>query len=67
MRAKLHRMSPAHILELPSLTREERRLLWRRALAIDEADDAAALEHTAVEGFAVLEHRKAADAARAAC
>jgi len=49
-------MSLTEILdELPRLTHEERRLLCRRALAIDEADEVAALEHTAAEGFALLD------------
>ena len=58
-------MSLIEILdELPRLTHEERRLLCRRALAIDEADDIAALEHTAAEGFAMLDRMEAEDAAR---
>ena len=48
---------------LPRLTHEERRLLCRRALAVDEADDIAALEHTAAEGFALLDRMEAEDAA----
>jgi len=49
-------MSLTEILdELPRLTHEERRLLCRRALAIDEADQVAALEHTAAEGLALLD------------
>jgi hypothetical protein len=50
--------------ELPHLTREERRVLCRRALAIDEADEVAALEHSAAEGFALLDRMEAEDAAR---
>lgn len=58
-------MSLTEILdELPRLTHEERRLLYRRALAIDEADDVAALEHTASECFALLDRMEAEDAAR---
>ncbi|MCX6940185.1 MAG: hypothetical protein NTX09_05505 [Verrucomicrobia bacterium] len=58
-------MSLIEILdELPRLTHEERRLLCRRALAIDEADDIAALEYTAAEGFAMLDRMEAEDAAR---
>ena len=58
-------MSLIEILdELPRLTHEERRLLCRRALAIDEADDIAALEYTAAEGFAMLDRLEAEDAAR---
>lgn len=58
-------MSLADILdELPRLTHEERRLLCRRALAIDEADDVAALEHSAAEGFALLDRLEAEDDAR---
>jgi len=58
-------MSLSEILdELPHLTHEERRLLCRRALAIDEAEDVAALEHTAAEGFAVLDRLEAEDEAR---
>jgi len=58
-------MSLTEILdELPRLTHEERRLLCRRALAIDEADDVTALEHTAAEGFALLDRMEAEDSAR---
>jgi hypothetical protein len=58
-------MSLIEILdELPRLTHEERRLLCRRALAIDEAADIAALEYTAAEGFAMLDRMEAEDAAR---
>ena len=58
-------MSLADILdELPRLTHEERRLLCRRALAVDEAEDVAAIEHTAAEGFAMLDRMEAEDAAR---
>jgi len=40
-------MSLTEILdELPRLTHEERRLLCRRALAIDEADDVTALKES---------------------
>jgi hypothetical protein len=58
-------MSLAEILEeLPRLTHEERRLLCRRALEVDEAEDVAAMEHTAAEGFALLDRMEAEDAAR---
>ena len=58
-------MSLTEILdELPRLTHEERRLLCRRALALDEADDVAVIEHTAAEGFAVLDRMEAEDDAR---
>ena len=58
-------MSLAEILdELPRLTHEERRLLCRRALAVDEAEDVAAIEHAAAEGFAMLDRMEAEDAAR---
>ena len=58
-------MSLAEILdELPRLTHEERRLLCRRALAVDEAEDVAAIEHIAAEGFAMLDRMEAEDAAR---
>jgi hypothetical protein len=50
--------------ELPRLTHEERRLLCRRALAVDEAEDVAAMEHTAAEGFTLLDRLEAEDAAR---
>jgi hypothetical protein len=50
--------------ELPRLTHEERRLLCRRALAVEESDDLAAAEHTAAEGFAMLDRMEAEDAAR---
>ncbi|MBK8476703.1 MAG: hypothetical protein IPL39_10405 [Opitutaceae bacterium] len=50
--------------ELPRLTREERRLLCRRALAVDEADEVETLEYSAVEGFALLDRMEAEDAAR---
>ena len=57
-------MSLAEILdELPRLTHEERRLLCRRALAVDEVDEVAALEYTAAEGFALLDRMDAEDAA----
>src|SRR5437763_9797765 len=46
------------------LTHEERRLLCRRALAIDEAGDVAALERTAAEGFVLLGRMEAEDEAR---
>ncbi len=58
-------LSLAEILdELPRLTHEERRLLCRRALAVDEAEDVAAMEHTAAEGFTLLDRLEAEDAAR---
>ena len=58
-------MSLSEILDqLPHLTHEERRLLCRRALAIDEAEEVAALEHTAAEGFALLDRMEAEDAKR---
>jgi hypothetical protein len=58
-------MSLSDILDqLPSLTHEERRLLCRRALAIDEAEEVAVLEHTAAEGFALLDRMEAEDAKR---
>lgn len=58
-------MSLTEILdELPRLTHEERRQLCRRALAIDEAEDVATLEHTAAEGFALLDRMEAKDDAR---
>jgi len=58
-------MSLHEILDqLPRLTHEERRLLCRRALAIDEAEDVADLEHTAAEGFALLDRMEAEDSAR---
>lgn len=50
--------------ELRRLTHDERRLLCRRALAIDEADDIAVLAYTAAEGFAMLDRMEAEDAAR---
>ena len=49
--------------ELTRLTPAERRLLCRRALAVDEADEIAALAHTAAEGFALLDRMEAGDAA----
>ncbi len=59
------RMSLSEILdELPRLTHEERRLLARRALAEDETGEVAAAEHTAAEGFALLDRLEAEDAAR---
>ena len=58
-------MSLSEILDrLPHLTHEERRLLCRRALAIDEAEEVATLEHTAAEGFALLDRMEAEDAKR---
>jgi hypothetical protein len=58
-------MSLAEILdELPRLTHEERRLLCRRALAVEEAEDVTAMEHTAAEGFALLDRLEAEDTAR---
>jgi len=57
-------MSLTEILdELPRLTHEERRLLCRRALAVDDVDDVAALEFAAAEGFALLDRMEAEDAA----
>jgi hypothetical protein len=50
------------IEELPHLTREERRLLCRRALPIDETDEVATLERSAAEGFALLDRMEAEDA-----
>ena len=61
----LSTMSLTEILEaLPRLTHEERRLLCHRALAIDEAEDVAVLEHAAAEGFALLDRMEAEDVAR---
>ncbi len=58
-------MSLAEILdELPRLTHEERRLLCRRALAVDEDEEVAATECIAVEGFALLDKIEVADATR---
>lgn len=58
-------MSFAEILDaLPRLTHEERRRLCRQALALEEADDVAALEQTAAEGFAMLDRLEAEDATR---
>ena len=58
-------MSLSDILDqLPHLTHEERRVLCRRALAIDEVEEVAALEHTAAEGFALLDRMEAEDAKR---
>ena len=58
-------MSLTEILDaLPRLTHDERRLLCRRALALDEAEEVAAVEHTAAEGFALLDRLEAEDAAR---
>jgi hypothetical protein len=58
-------MSLTEILEeLPRLTHEERRLLCRRALAVDEAEEVATLEHTAAEGFALLDRMEAEDDTR---
>jgi hypothetical protein len=63
--AILHDMSLSEILDaLPSLTHEERRLLCRRALAVDEAEEVATLEMSALEGFALLDRMEAEDAAR---
>ena len=50
--------------ELSRLTHEALRLLCRRALAIEEADDSAALAYTAAGGFALLDRMDAEDAAR---
>lgn len=58
-------MSLTDILaELPRLTHEERRLVCRRALAVEEADEVAILEQTADEGFALLDRMEAEDSAR---
>ena len=58
-------MSLIEILdELSRLTHEALRLLCRRALAIEEADDSAALAYTAAGGFALLDRMEAEDAAR---
>jgi hypothetical protein len=38
--------------------------LCRRALAVDDAEDVAAMEHTAAEGFALLDRMEAEDTAR---
>jgi len=58
-------MSLTEILDaLPRLTHEERRLLCRKALAVDQAEEVAAPELTAAEGFALLDRMEAADAAR---
>ena len=57
-------MSLTEILdELPRLTHEERRLLCRRALAVDDVDEVAAVEYTAAEGFALLDRMEAEAAA----
>ena len=52
--------------ELPRLTHEERRLLCRRALALDTeaAAEIAVAEHSADEGFALLDQMEAEDDAR---
>ena len=50
--------------ELSRLTHEALRLLCRRALALEEADDSAALAYTAAGGFALLDRMEAEDAAR---
>ena len=56
-------MSLTEILdELSRLTHEERRLRCRRALAEDGVDEVAALEHTAADGFALLDRMEAEDA-----
>jgi hypothetical protein len=61
----LSTMSLTEILdELPRLTHEQRRLLCRRAIAIDEADEVAVLEHAAAESFAMLDRMEAEDSAR---
>jgi len=58
-------MSLTEILDaLPRLTHEERRLLCRKALAVDQAEEVAAPGLTAAEGFALLDRMEAADAAR---
>ena len=60
----LRSMSLTEILdELPRLTHEERRLLCRRALAVDDVDEVAAVEYTAAEGFALLDRMEAEAAA----
>ncbi|MDO8586390.1 MAG: hypothetical protein Q7T82_05060 [Armatimonadota bacterium] len=65
LRLSYFTMSLTEILdELPRLTPQERRLLCRRALAIDEAGEVAAVEHAAAEGFALLDRMEAEDAAR---
>jgi len=53
---------------LPQLTHAERRLLCRRALALDEEETDAlqALESSAAEGFALLDRMEAEDSARGA-
>ncbi len=57
-------MSLTEILdELPRLTHEERRLLCRRALGIDEADEVSSLEVAALEGFALLDRMESEDEA----
>ena len=53
-----------NIDELQFLTHEERRLLCRRALALEEAAEAVAPEHSAREGFALLDRIEAEDAGR---
>ncbi len=45
--------------ELLRLTHEERSLLCRRAPAVDEAEEIAALENWAAEGFALFDRMKA--------
>ena len=60
-------MSMNEILdELPRLTHAERRLLCRRALAIDEEETEALqiLETSAAEGFSLLDRLEAEDEAR---
>ena len=58
-------MSLTEILaELPHLSPKERSLLCRCARAIDEAENVAAVELSAAEGFGVLSRRKGEDAVR---
>jgi hypothetical protein len=59
------RLSLSEILdELSRLTLGERRLLCRRTLAVDDAEDVAAMEHIAAEGFSLLDRLEAEDDAR---
>ena len=60
-------MSLTEILdELPRLTHEERRMLCRRALALDTeaAAEIAVAERAADDGFAMLDRMEAEDDAR---
>jgi hypothetical protein len=60
-------MSLTEILdELPRMTHEERRLLCRRALALDTeaAAEIAVAEHAADDGFAQLDRMEAEDEVR---